>query len=298
MKNVIEKLDDYLVLRNYSKATRKSYVGAVRKFHKWCSDRAKDPDFDKPNAHHNYLITRTKKGYAWQTINNDYSAIKMLYTKILDRDWDVNKIPRPRKEKTHPLILSKNQLEELINHGSMFKHQFYMLFLYSTGLRLSESLNLKIEDINIERLQIHVKRGKGNKSRYINFSKSILPILNVYLNKYRPTPYLFNGMYQSSHWSESAAQKCIKNAVAKAGLSKLISAHTLRHCYATHHLEKGTDLFTLKKQLGHSNLRTTARYIHLCTRHFQQIKHPVEDLCLRLKHTNLETCLGNGANNS
>ena len=296
MQKTIKKLDDFLVLGNYSQATRKSYVGAVRNFYKWCMLHVNDPDFDKPNAHRMYLIERSKKGLAWQTINGDYSAIKMLYTKVLGREWDMKKTPRPRKEKFLPTVLSQDQIKQLIDHGTMFKHQFFMLLLYSTGLRLSEALDLKLENINPVRLQVHVQRGKGNKGRYIVLPKSIVPILEAYLNYYQPGDYLFNGKYRSGRWSNRAAQECINQAILKGNLPKSISAHTLRHCYATHHLEKGTDLFTLQKQMGHKHLKTTARYVHLCTHHFQQIKHPVNNLCLRLKHTNSETCLDGGEN--
>ena len=169
-----------------------------------------------------------------------------------------------------------------------------MLLVYATGLRLSEVLNLKPEDINPERLQVRVRKGKGHKDRYVLIPKSIVPILQAYLEYYHPVDYLFNGKYRGSRWSNRAAQECINVALQKGNLPRSISTHTLRHCYATHHLEKGTDLVSLQKQKGHKHLKTTSRYIHLCTKHFQRINHPINDLCLQLKHTNSETCLGNG----
>lgn len=294
MEKVIKELENYLVLSSYSLATRKSYLSAATNFYKWCLKNSKHPDFDKANAHRLYLVARAKKGLAWQTVNGDYSAIRMLYTKVLGREWDMKKTPRPRKEKYLPTILSQEQIKQLIDNGTMFKHQFFMLLVYSTGLRLSEALHLKEENINIDRLQLHVQRGKGSKGRYVVIPESIIPIYKAYLDYYRPVNYLFNGKYRASRWSNRAAQECINMAIQKGKLPKSISAHTLRHSYATHHIEKGTDLFTLQKQLGHKHLKTTARYVHLCTKHFQQIKHPVNDLCLRLKHTNSETYLGNG----
>ena len=292
MHKTIRELENYMVLANYSTATRKSYVSAAKNFFKWCVRHQNDPDFDKSQAHRMYLVARSKKGLAWQTVNGDYSAIRMLYTKVLEREWDMKKTPRPRKEKYLPTILSQEQIKQLIDHGTMFKHQFFMLLVYSTGLRLSEALNLKLENINPERLQVHVQRGKGNKGRYIVLPPSLVPILEAYLEYYHPKDYLFNGKYRGSRWSNRAAQECINMAIEKGNLPRSISAHTLRHCYATHHLEKGTDLFTLQKQMGHKHLKTTARYVHLCTKHFQQIKHPVNELCLRLKHTNSEIYLG------
>ena len=165
MHKIIKELDDYLVLSNYSLATRKSYVSAASNFYNWCLKQASDPDFDKANAHRMYLVARSKSGLAWQTINGDYSAIRMLYTKVLARQWDMKKIPRPRKEKYLSTVLSQDQIKHLIEHASMFKHQFFMLLLYSTGLRLSEALNLKPEHINVERLQLHVRFGGSEKTK-------------------------------------------------------------------------------------------------------------------------------------
>jgi len=298
MHKSIKELENYLVLSNYSSATRKSYVSAVTNFYKWCVQHQHDPDFDKANAHRAYLVARSKSGVAWQTVNGDYSGIRMLYTKVLGREWDVEKVPRPRRETFLPTVLSQDQIKELIEHATMFKHQFFMLLLYGTGLRLSEALNLKLENINVERLQLHVKKGKGHKDRMVILPKSFIKLLEAYVDYYHPKEYLFNGKYRASRWSNRAAQECINMAIQKGNLSRLISAHTLRHSYATHHIEKGTDLFTLQKQLGHKHLKTTARYVHLCTKHIQQIKHPINDLCLGLKHNNSENCLGNMENPS
>jgi integrase/recombinase XerD len=222
----------------------------------------------------------------------------MLYTKILDREWDIKKTPRPRKEKYLPTVLSQAQIKKLVDSGTMLKHQTFMLLLYATGLRLSEALNLKLENINTERLQVHVRKGKGHKDRYVILPKSFVTVLEIYLNHYNPKEYLFNGKYRMSRWSNRAAQECINMAIRKGDLPRSVSAHTLRHSYATHHLEKGTDLFTLQKQMGHKHLKTTARYVHLCTKHFRQIKHPINDLCVHLKNINSEIYLGNTENPS
>jgi len=242
MQKTIKELENYLVLSNYSKATRKSYVSAATNFYKWCILNRDQPGFDKAQAHRLYLVARSKKGLAWQTVNGDYSAIRMLYTKVLNREWDMKKTPRPRREKYLPTILSQEQIKKLIDGGTMLKHQTFMLLLYATGLRLSEALNLKMENVNIERLQIHVRKGKGHKDRYVILPESFVKVLEVYLDIYNPKEYLFNGKYRKSRWSNRAAQECIRMAMRKGELPGSVSAHTLRHCYATHHLEKGTDL--------------------------------------------------------
>ncbi len=284
MEKLIRRYADFMLQSNYALATRKSYVGAVRNFYKWCLKQSANPDFDKADAHRQYLLYRARRGLSWQSINGDYSAIRLLYTKVLDREWDVDKLPRPRKEKTLPRILSTQEVQALIEAAPNFKHQFYIILLYATGLRLSESLNLQIEDISIDRKQLHVRRGKGLKDRYVLLPDSLLEMMKSYMNYYHPKKYLFNGKYRGSRWSNRAAQEAINVAVKNGQLPSSISAHGLRHSYATHHLENGTDVFTLQKQLGHKHLRTTAQYIHLCNKHYRQINHPIDDLCLKLKH--------------
>ncbi len=287
-----------MVLKNYSRSTRKCYCCAVKKYFEWCESQKDNPDFSKTNAHRSYLVYRHKSGLAWQTVNGDYSAIRMLYTKILDRPWDEKKLPRPRKEKTLPLIVSQQDISKLIDHTSMFKHQMFFILLYSTGLRLSESLHLKLEDIDRKRLQIRVRRGKGHKDRYVIFPKRLIPVLEKYHEYYHPHLYVFNGKIRGSQWSVRSAQGSIIQARRKAKLHQGITAHTLRHCYATHHLENGTDLVTLQRQMGHKNLRTTARYIHLCNKHFTRINHPFNQLEFCLKDTHLEISSDNTEKNS
>ena len=274
-----------MILRNYSRSTRKCYISAVRNFYKWCHSQQNNPGFSKKEAHRAYLIMRYQSGLAWQTVNGDYSAIRMLFTKVLDREWDTKILPRPRKEKTLPLVISQQEISKLINKAAIFKHQVFVILLYATGLRLSEALRLKFEDIDRKRLQLRVRRGKGNKDRYVLFPNTILPVLEKYYNYYRPHLYLFNGKTPGNRWSIRAAQHSIITARQNAEIPRAVSAHTLRHCYATHHLENGTDLVTLQRQLGHKNLRTTARYIHVCNKHFTRIHHPINQLEYCLKDT-------------
>lgn len=298
MKKILQQLEDYMVLKNYSLATRKAYLNAAKNFYLWCVSQQDSPVFDKQNAHRQYLVHRHKSGLAWQTVNGDYSAIRMLYTKILNRSWDEKKLPRPRKEKSLPLVISQQDISKLIDHAAIFKHQMFFILIYATGLRLSEALHLKFEDIDRKRLQIRVRRGKGHKDRYVIFPESLLSVLEKYFNYYHPHIFLFNGRIRGQHWSLRAAQEAIINARRTAKIHQSVTAHTLRHCYATHHLENGTDIFTLQKQLGHKKLLTTARYIHLCNNNFTRLFHPLDQLVFCLKNTNLEISSDNMGNNS
>lgn len=297
MKKILQELEDYMVLKNYSLATRKAYLNAAKNFYLWCEAQQDNPVFDKENAHRQYLVHRHKSGLAWQTVNGDYSAIRMLYTKILNRPWDEKKLPRPRKEKSLPLVISQQDISKLIDHAAIFKHQIFFILIYATGLRLSEALHLKFEDIDRKRLQIRVRRGKGHKDRYVIFPPSLLPVLEKYFNYYHPHIFLFNGRIRGQHWSLRAAQEAIISARRNAKIHQSVTAHTLRHCYATHHLENGTDLMSLQRQMGHKNLRTTARYIHLCNKLFTRINHPFNQLVFCLKDTIWETSSDNTESN-
>ena len=145
-------------------------------------------------------------------------------------------------------------------------------------MRAGELSRLKITDIDSDRLQIRVQKGKGAKDRYIQIPSILIRILRMYFKKYRPVEYLFNGRKRGSQMSLSAIRWVIRKSRERTKIRKAVSPHTLRHCYATHHLESGTDLVYLQQNLGHKHLKTTARYIHLCNRRYQHIHHPVVDI--------------------
>ena len=151
----------------------------------------------------------------------------------------------------------------------------FMVLLYSTGLRLSESLGLKLTDIDGERLQIRVVKGKGAKDRYVEMPACLLGLLREYYRAYRPKHLLFNGKRVGQPWAQRSAQWAIKNARSAAGIERAVSPHVFRHCYATHHLENGTNLVYLKEQLGHKHLKTTAKYIRLCKAYQKRVQHPI-----------------------
>jgi len=153
MNRLLLRLDEYMTLKNYAKATRKSYHSAVRNFYNWCKEQQSNPNFDKSDAARQYIVERYSMGKAWQTINGDYSALKMLYTNVLGREWNGKKLPRPRKEKYLPTILSQEEVKRIIESGGIFKHQVLMALLYGTGMRIGDAVGLKLRDINFDRMQ-------------------------------------------------------------------------------------------------------------------------------------------------
>jgi site-specific recombinase XerD len=276
-------LVDWLKLRNYSPATMRAYGSALRQFLDWRQREGLGVVFSSEDAR-GYLLYRYDQGRRWQTINGDYSAMQKFYVHVLGKSWNVDHLPRPRKERSLPKVLSVQEVEGLINAGRTLKHQVFMALLYGTGLRLSEALNLKITHIEGARQQVRVVKGKGAKDRYVQLPDCLLLLLRSYFRAYRPEGYLFNGKYRSSRWANRSAQHAISQAREGAAITRPVSAHILRHCYATHHLEKGTNLVYLKEQMGHKNLKTTARYVHLCAKYHRQVGHPLGDLQLQL-HT-------------
>ncbi|MEZ4888649.1 MAG: tyrosine-type recombinase/integrase [Chitinophagales bacterium] len=279
MKSISEELqslDDHLKLKNYSVATRKSYGCALKQFLHWRIKQGFLTPLDQSQARR-YILYRYDQDLKWQTINGDYSALLHYYRDVKKLSWDVEHIPRPRKERQLPRIISKQAVEKMISHAPNLKHQAFLCLLYGTGIRLSEALNLKITDIDGQRKQIFI-RGKGAKDRYVDLPECLLLLLRHYYKMYRPITYLFNGAVRGEQLAHRSAQHLIQQIRKAANIQKTVSPHTFRHCYATHHLENGTDLLYLQKQLGHKQLKTTARYIHLVKTYSWRIHHPIATL--------------------
>ena len=278
METYLLKFSNWMTLKNYSKRTMKSYLCGVRQFWQFCEQRAGEEGFSKEEAVETYLLYRFKEQQvSWQTVNGDYSALRLFFVHILDREWNLRKLPRPRKQKTLPKVISPEQIELLIDRGACFKHKVFMTLLYSTGLRLGEALRLRVEDVDVPGMRLRVLDGKGHKDRYTLLSPECLDMLRFYFRACRPEGGLiFNGKYKGTQWSEKAAQMAIKQARERAKLPDFVTAHTLRHCFATHLLQSGTDLVTIQRLMGHKYLKTTVKYIHLDHQHFVKINNPAD----------------------
>lgn len=275
----VTELREWLTLRNYATSTISGYCSSLRQFLIWHERQEFGPEIDAGQVRR-YLLHRHDQGRSWMTINCDYSVLQQFFTNILKRDWDVDNLPRPRGEKSLPPLISCEEVGKLINAARGLKHQAFISLLYGTGLRLSEALALRITHVDGKRKQLRVIKGKGGKDRYVNLPECLLPILRSYYLEYHPVDYLFNGQTGGSKWSPRAAQYAIEEARSEAGITREVHPHVLRHCYATHHLEGGTNLVYLKEQLGHKNLKTTARYIRLCVEYPRQVHHPLARLPL------------------
>lgn len=230
-----------------------------------------------------YLYQRLNKGLSWSAINCDYSSLRKWFKNVADVEWSFKKLPRPRKEKLLPNIFSKEEVVKIIESANIYKQQIFLSFLYATGMRLSEAIQVMFEDIDADRLQIKVRKGKGGKDRMVQIPACLISILREYYKSVKPKTFLFNGVKKGESYSPRAAQHALKIAKSNCGISKKGSIHSFRHCYATHHLEAGTDLVFLQEQLGHKNLKTTAKYIHLCVNRYRNIIHPIEQVVIHYR---------------
>lgn len=214
------------------------------------------------------------------TAHSRINALKFYFEQVLGRENFFWEIPRPKKPMLLPKLLNETELRRLFNALKNKKHKAMLFTAYSAGLRVSEIVNLKIADIDSERMQIFVGRAKGKKDRYVNLSPILLDILRNYIKDYRPQPkeFLFESEQTLSAYPSRTVQQIFSNAKAAAGIRKEVGMHSLRHSFATHLLDKGTDIKYIKELLGHFNIKTTERYLHVSRKRLVNIVSPFDDL--------------------
>jgi site-specific recombinase XerD len=203
-----------------------------------------------------------------------------LYRVTLGKHWVVEKVACPKMPKRLPVILSPDELVRFFKAVSNLKHRAILMTAYAAGLRLVEVCRLQVEDIDSARMVIHIRQSKGHRDRDLMLSPRLLTILRQYWKIQRPRPYLFPGCKPDQPISPRTVEKVCKQALAAAGLSESVSMHALRHSFATHLLEAGTDLRTIQILLGHRNFSTTARYLHVSTAALKSTRSPLDDLDL------------------
>jgi site-specific recombinase XerD len=222
-----------------------------------------------------YLVINRKVSESYQ--NQSINAIKFYYERVLGGQRKIYMVERPRKERKLPVVLSESEVAKAIGTIKNIKHKAIMMVTYSGGLRISETINLKIKDIDTKRMQIFVRNAKGGKDRYTLLSKKVVPVLQEYYRQYRPKEWLFEGA-KGQQYSESSIAAVVKTAFMDAGIKKKASTHTLRHCFATHLLENGTDIRYIQSLLGHESSKTTEIYTHVTNKGFDQIINPLDKL--------------------
>ncbi len=273
---------DHLEYKNYSVQTIKSYCSSLRMFRKYVIDQYLD-DLNAMRHVKEFLLISKRNGHSWSTINTHYSALKIYFEGFCKQYWDITHLPRPRRDKKLPKILSKQDVALIIQAATGHRNFALLSLLYGTGMRLAEAAAVKLEDIDGTRLQVRVNHGKGGKDRLIDIPPSLLEILRTYYRAIKPNKFLFVGEQNGSPISHRTIQYIFHTARKRAGIKKPCTVHTLRHCYATHHLEDGTDLVYLKGQLGHESIKTTVKYIHVCVNRQKHISHPIDSMSLAFR---------------
>lgn len=271
-KEYIEKLKEL----RYSQNTLNTYSDLFREFINHYPDIELDEISEEMIIDFlRYLVN--VRGISTSYQNQSINAIKFYYEKVLGNSRKVYRVERPREENFLPEVLSKEEVEKILKATNNLKHRAILMTVYSAGLRIGEAINLKIKDIDSNRMQIRVEQGKGKKDRYTLLGIKTLEVLRKYFIEYKPQIWLFEGS-PGKKYSAKSIQMILKKAVETTGIKKRTTVHTLRHSFATHLLEDGTDLRYIQSLLGHSSSKTTEIYTHITTKGFDQIRNPLDRL--------------------
>jgi site-specific recombinase XerD len=288
MKEYEEKIELYFELKGTPESSQQSYRRRIKAFmkyqqkHQRCLENLTDND-----VHQYILYLKKEKGLAAGTINNYISAIRFLYMFVLNKEWDTKKFPRMRTVRNFPVIPSREDVLAILRGTSNLKHQAILVLLYSSGLRVGEVAKLRISDICSKTMRIRVDRAKHNTNRYTILSNTALQVLRKYFKAYftnghNPDDWLFKGRQLNSHISTKTIKNTIIKIRKRLNLDAHISAHTLRHCFATHALEEGVDPVYIQQMLGHKRLSTTLLYLHMTSKSLMGIKSPLDTSGVKL----------------
>jgi len=273
----IDNFRKYLLSKRYSPNTITVYCDALRSFLTFYRNKSvKDITNEDVILYNNDYILKNKFSVSYQ--NQIVNAIKLFFRTVYEKSIQVEKIHRPKREKKLPNVLSKEEVKAILDAHSNIKHKMMLSMIYSCGLRCGELLALQPVHIDSKRNIVLLKNSKGKKDRIAPLSPKILEMLREYYRLYKPTTYLFEGQTEGTPYSDKSLQQVLKQALDKAKITKPVTLHWLRHSYATHLLESGTDLRYIQELLGHNSSKTTEIYTHVSTKSIQQIKSPFDDL--------------------
>jgi len=276
---LIQRMAEDMTIRNLAQKTIDAYTYHVGRFATFLEKPAEQATPEDVRSFQLHLVEERKVG--WSTFNQAVCGLRFLYRITLPRPWHVEMIPFGKRPKKLPTVLCTNEVEQLLACVKSLKHRTLLLTLYAAGLRLGEATSLQIPDIDSQRMLLHINRGKGQKDRIVPLSPRLLSELREYWKQERPPTYLFPGRTPEVPLSGTTIQKMCKQAALKAGLSKRISPHTLRHSFATGLLEAGVDLLTIGRLLGHKSFSTTLIYLHVRRPHLESTPSPIDWLPVR-----------------
>lgn len=271
----LQQYKDILKLKRYSQHTARNYIHCFTVFLNYF--KAEDIATLQKSKILDFLLQQTEQEISSSYQNQLINSIKFFYEKVLGRKSEYYDIPRPKKEHTLPDVLSEEEILQIFATVTNIKHKSILYLIYSGGLRLSEVVNLKITDIDSKRNMIKIRAGKGKKDRTTLLSQTLLTTLREYYREYKPKEYLFEGD-TGGKYSPRSVQNIFKKALELSGIKKHATVHTLRHSFATHLLERGTDLRYIQELLGHANSKTTEIYTHITKKGLDKIISPLDNL--------------------
>lgn len=273
----LKSYEAYLRRNRYSEATIKTYQESLQQFLKFCGSMAlselANADLERFNSEY-IIANKLSASYQNQVIN----AVKLFAKVQLNQQMDPEIIRRPRTSKPLPNVLSKEEVKAILEAPRNLKHRMMLSLIYACGLRRSELLNLTFSSIHANRNLLLIKQSKGKKDRMVPLSNKMIGLLREYYKAYRPKYWLFEGQTESKQYNARSLQLVLNQAVEKAKIKKPVTLHWLRHSYATHLLERGTDIRYIQELLGHNSSKTTEIYTHVSIKNIQQINSPFDDL--------------------
>lgn len=283
MNQYDEKINLYFELHDTPESSRESYGRRMRSFISYMNDRHLSIEMTSDENIQEYILFLKKvRGLSAGTINNYISSVRFFYTYILEKEWNSKKVPRMKRPHAFPVIPSRGEILHLINGLVNKKHKAIFSLMYGSGLRVSEVARLKISDICSKSMRIRIANAKHNTNRYTILSEASLLLLRDYFRSefagadYSPSDWLFPG----STRTDPIHVKTIKNTMIRhrnrLGMDTKVSAHTLRHCFATHALEDGVDPVFIQQMLGHKRLQTSLSYLHMTSKSFLGVKSPLD----------------------
>lgn len=276
-EDALRKYREWLEVKRYSTRTIELYIDCMKLFLVYFADR----DLKEIN-NSDFLLFNKKviidEKYSASYQNQSINAIKLFFDRIENTDLRIEEIERPKRPKKLPNVISKQEVEMLLKSIRNIKHKTILTLIYSCGLRRSELVNLEVPQLNKERKVLEILNSKGKKDRLIPLSKKLQQFLDLYLSKYQPKKYLFEGNVEGEKLSFTSLWNILKFACIKVGITKPVSLHWLRHSYATHLHEGGTDIRVIQELLGHKSCRTTEIYTHVSTKYLHEVFSPIDDM--------------------
>lgn len=268
----------HLKSKNYSPNTIQNYYGSFFNFLFYCKTIDKKAEDLSPQQVNDVVLKiATHNGHSSSTSHMMINAVLYYYKNILNKSEYKSHIHRPQKEKTLPKVIAGEEIEKILNSCGNIKHKTMLSLLYGCGLRAGEIINLKVNEIDSKRMIISISKGKGYKDRTVMLSEKLLEKLKVYYSIYKPGNYLFEGQY-GDQYTVSSLRQVFNEACKKAGFKQKATLHWLRHSFATHLLEAGTDIRYIQQLLGHSSSKTTEIYTYVSNKHISKIKSPLDSL--------------------